>query len=158
MRISILLQGLLESLQLSAIGRVAGSPRQVASRGGGLFSGRGRGQERAWGAPTFFFLAFQRRVCKVFSSSLFDTLSNMLSRAFGDLFAPFSDPLPGAKVVISLRTSFKNRLLHRIIFGTVFQALREASGAIFGPPWDPLGTQVGAHSSPSAPPCEPISV
>ena len=149
---------MLESLQLSAIGRVAAPVRQVASRGGGLFSGPGKGQERAWGAPTCFFLAFQRRVGEVFSSSLFDTLSNMLSSSFGDLFAPFSDPLPGAKVVISLRTSFKNRLLQRIIFGTVFQALREASGAIFGPPWDPLGTQVGAHSSPSARPREPIPV
>ena len=128
-----------------------GIMRQEAEEG---FRDKERVRKRFQGAN----FAFQRRVGEVFSSSLFDTLSNMLSSSFGNLFAPFSDPLPGAKVVISLRTSFKNRLLQRIIFGTVFQALREASGAIFGPPWDPLGTQVGAHSSPSAPPCEPRPV
>ena len=72
---------------------------------------------------TFFFITFQRSFFFVFSRSLFDTLWNVVSRALGDLFEASWGSLPGAKVVISLRTSFKNRLLHMLTFRTVFKAL-----------------------------------
>ena len=53
--IIILLQGLLESLKLSAIGRGRQSFVRSAARGGGVFSGQGKGSETVSGGKLFFF-------------------------------------------------------------------------------------------------------
>ena len=122
----ILLQGLLESLKLSAIGggrqsfvKPAEGRRQ---RRRGVFGTR-KGFGNGFRGQTFFFEAQQRIVLKVFSRLIFVTLWNVVAKGLGKLFEAFWASLPGAKVVISLRTSFKNRVLHRINFRTLFQVL-----------------------------------
>ena len=106
----------------------------------------------------FFFYHVPENFFFFFSCSPFDTLSNVVSRAPGELFEPSRAPSPGPKVVISLRTSFKNRLLYRSSSRTLFQALREAPRAIFGPPWEPSWSPELPSGSPPARPREPLPV
>ena len=78
--------------------------------------GTRKGSGNGFKGQTFFPRALQRIFFKVFSDLIFDRFWNVVSNGLGKLLEAFWGSLFGAKVVIPLRTSFKNRALHRCKF------------------------------------------
>ena len=93
-----------------------------------------------------------------FSVSIFDTSGTWFRTVSGNFFFALWGFLSGAKVVISLRTSFKNAALRKSTLSSNLSWLVRRVLAPKGPPWDPLGTPLGAKVEPLGTKMESIPV